>query len=211
MHIALKNRIFQHVLILQPRFCPILYINISLLLETGYRFYLDPDGQSLRCCVKMMSPTDLNNKCNEGFTLIELLCVIAIIGIMAAISAPLFITYRDRAMRFETEVELRLLEKEMTGYYIYHKVFPNSIDDIGMGHLLDAWGNPYQYLRIDGANNKGKGKFRKDRFLVPINSDYDLYSMGPDGKSVSPLTAKASRDDIIRANDGAYFGPAYLY
>ncbi len=52
---------------------------------------------------------------------------------------------------------------------------------------------------------------RKDKFLVPINTDFDLYSMGEDGKSVPPLTAKASRDDIIRANDGGYIGPASGY
>jgi general secretion pathway protein G len=41
---------------------------------------------------------------------------------------------------------------------------------------------------------------------VPINSDFDLYSMGEDGKSSPPLTAKSSRDDIVRANNGAYYG-----
>lgn len=34
------------------------------------------------------------------------------------------------------------------------------------------------------------GGARKDRFLVPINSDFDLYSMGKDGQSVGPLTAR---------------------
>ena len=52
------------------------------------------------------------------------------------------------------------------------------------------------------------GHARKDRFLVPINSDFDLYSMGKDGQSVSPLTAQKSHDDIIRANDGGYYGLA---
>ena len=52
---------------------------------------------------------------------------------------------------------------------------------------------------------------RKDRFLVPINSCYDLYSMGKDGQSVPPLTAKASWDDIVRANDGAFVGLAWQY
>lgn len=52
------------------------------------------------------------------------------------------------------------------------------------------------------------GQARKDRFLVPINSDYDLYSMGPDGKSTSALTAKISQDDIIRASDGLFIGRA---
>jgi general secretion pathway protein G len=60
------------------------------------------------------------------------------------------------------------------------------------------------------ATNGGTttGQARKDRFLVPINSDYDLYSMGPDGMSASPLTAKISQDDIIRASDGLFIGRA---
>ena len=52
---------------------------------------------------------------------------------------------------------------------------------------------------------------RKDKFLVPINSDFDLYSMGKDGESVPPLTSKKRRDDIIRANDGQYIGLAEGY
>jgi len=35
--------------------------------------------------------------------------------------------------------------------------------------------------------------------------------MGKDGASVPPLTAKASRDDIIRANDGRFIGLASDY
>ena len=61
-----------------------------------------------------------------------------------------------------------------------------------------------------GGNASGgpQPKPRKDRFLVPINSDYDLFSMGKDGESVAPLTAKASRDDVVRASDGAFIGLA---
>ncbi len=60
----------------------------------------------------------------------------------------------------------------------------------------------------NGSGNASKGKPRKDRFLHPINSDYDLYSMGKDGESVEPLTAKKSHDDVIRANDGSFVGLA---
>ncbi len=46
---------------------------------------------------------------------------------------------------------------------------------------------------------------------MPINSTYDLYSMGKDGKTVVALTAKASRDDVVRANDGGFIGLAVKY
>ena len=46
------------------------------------------------------------------------------------------------------------------------------------------------------------------RFLVPLNSDYDLYSMGKDGVSSPPITAKPSQDDVIRASNGSYVGLA---
>ena len=77
--------------------------------------------------------------------------------------------------------------------------------------LLDPWGSPYQYLNIQNSTTKGKGSFRKDRFLVPINTDYDLYSMGRDRKSSLPLTAKNSQDDVIRANNGGYIGLASAF
>ncbi|MBX3236415.1 MAG: prepilin-type N-terminal cleavage/methylation domain-containing protein [Nitrospiraceae bacterium] len=64
------------------------------------------------------------------------------------------------------------------------------------------------YAAANGTGNVDRGKPRKDRFLHPINSDYDLYSIGKDGESVEPLTAKKSHDDVIRANDGKFVGLA---
>jgi general secretion pathway protein G len=64
----------------------------------------------------------------------------------------------------------------------------------------------------EGDKGGGPGeKPRKDRWLKPINSDYDLYSMGRDGESKPNLSAKASRDDIVRANDGEFVGLAYKF
>lgn len=61
------------------------------------------------------------------------------------------------------------------------------------------------------APSQAPQKPRKDRFLHPINSDYDLYSRGKDGESVEPLTAQKSHDDVIRANDGAFIGLAKFF
>jgi general secretion pathway protein G len=77
---------------------------------------------------------------------------------------------------------------------------------VGKGSLIDPWGNPYQYVDLGDVN--GKAKARKDHSLVPINSDYDLYSKGKDGRSVSPLTAQHSRDDIVRGRNGGFVGLA---
>jgi general secretion pathway protein G len=80
---------------------------------------------------------------------------------------------------------------------------------VGKDHLTDPWGNPYRYLRIDGGTTKGlNGKRRRDKNANPVNSDYDLYSMGRDGKTTAQFMAKKARDDIVRANDGRYYGLA---
>jgi general secretion pathway protein G len=105
--------------------------------------------------------------------------------------------------------DIHAIGTDIEGYELINRVYPRTLADIGYGNFNDPWGNPYQYLNFAGA--QGKGKMRKDRFLVPINTFFDLYSMGPDGSSVAPLTAKASQDDIIWANDGDYVGPASNY
>ncbi len=77
--------------------------------------------------------------------------------------------------------------------------------------MIDPWGNPYRYLNIEALANPGVGAVRKDHNLIPINGDYDLYSMGKDGRSVSPITGSPGQDDILRAGNGGYVGLAGDY
>ncbi len=144
-----------------------------------------------------------------GFTLIELIVVIAIVGILAGLGIPAYRAYLDKARMTKTVSDMRVLEQEILAYKATHERLPESLNDINRGNMKDSWGNPYQYLNIETA--KGQGKKRKNKFMVPINKDFDLYSMGKDGKSQSPLTAKASRDDIVRASNGKYIGIASEY
>jgi general secretion pathway protein G len=146
---------------------------------------------------------------SRGFTLVELLIVMAIIMTISAIAVPNLQAALDAARIARAVADIRTLETEIENFDIQNGKLPNTLADIGRDTLRDPWGNPYQYLNF--ANTKGKGKMRKDRFLVPLNSDYDLYSMGKDGQSVPPITAKQSQDDILRANDGAFLGLASQY
>jgi general secretion pathway protein G len=147
----------------------------------------------------------------EGFTILELLTVIAVVGALSAIAIPAYNDHIEKAKETRAIADILALQKDIEAFEIINKTLPDALDDLARGDFEDPWGNPYRYLNFAKAKGKGKGKMRKDRFLVPINSTYDLYSMGKDGKSSSPLTAKSSYDDIIRANDGGYVGPAHSY
>jgi len=144
-----------------------------------------------------------------GFTLIEILIATTILAVIASIAV---VGYRGYIETTKVNIAINQITEmsiALSDYGLDNGKFPASLSEIGLDTLLDPWGNPYQYLNI--AANPGNGKVRKDHNLVPLNTDFDLYSMGPDGKSVSPLTAKASRDDIIRANNGSYIGLATNY
>ncbi len=145
----------------------------------------------------------------QGFSLIELLITVAIMLTIAAIAVPNLLAAINQAKIAKAVGDIRAIGDDIEAYNISNYQYPNTLADVGRANFPDPWGNPYQYLNFAGVN--GKGKMRKDRFLVPINTYFDLYSMGADGNSVPPLTAKASQDDIIWANDGDYIGPASAY
>jgi general secretion pathway protein G len=144
-----------------------------------------------------------------GFTLLELMFAVAAMAVLTAVAVPAYRSYLERSRTAATIADIAGIHLAIQRYVTANYQPPPDLATVGQAGILDPWGRPYAYLSFAGL--KGKGPMRKDKNLVPINSQYDLYSMGPDGKSVAPLTAKASRDDIILANDGAYIGPASDY
>jgi general secretion pathway protein G len=139
---------------------------------------------------------------------VEIAITLAIAAVLGAISLPAYNGYIERTRTKTAILDIRQLETVIEAYELQWEAYPPTLADVDAASLRDPWGNPYQYLRIQGGGLKGKGKLRKDKFLNPLNADFDLYSSGPDGDSKGPLTAKASRDDIIRANNGGFVGRA---
>ena len=145
-------------------------------------------------------------QCLRGTTLIEIMLSIMIVAILATVAVAGYGSYRDRIAIAQAVTDIGDIQASVSIYAVDNHGPPDALADLGAGYAnrRDPWGNRYQY--VSHSDVKGNGMFRKDKNIVPINSDYDLYSMGKDGQSVPPLTAKASRDDIVRANNGRFVG-----
>jgi len=142
--------------------------------------------------------------------MIELMFAMAILAALVAIALPSYQNYREKARIHEAVTDMAAISMNLKNYQLDNRFFPPTLDTLPMYNPVpnDPWGRPYQYLAIDIDPAPNKGAVRKDKNMNPLNSDFDLYSMGPDGQTALPLTAAKARDDIVRADNGRFIGIA---
>jgi general secretion pathway protein G len=169
--------------------------------QTMHIFKIESGINDQKCSGAAASP-------NAGFSLFELMIVVLIIGTIVAIAIPSYMEGLHTARIVKATGDIQMMSVAIDAYRLGHSVYPATLADVKQGGRLDPWGYPYEYLRMVPPKFNGA---RKDKSLHPLNSDYDLYSVGKDGKSNLPITAQASHDDIIRANNGRYVGLAENY
>lgn len=145
----------------------------------------------------------------RGFTAIEMVIALAIIAVLGLVAVPSYSKYLDRTKVTQAVTDIAALNALIKAYYQDNRDYPNNLAQVGAGSRLDPWGQPYVYHVF--RTHADIGTARKDKNLVPINSDYDLYSIGKDHLTRPPLLAPQSRDDVVRANDGAFVGLASAY
>jgi len=125
---------------------------------------------------------------------------------LASIGIIAYQKYANSARNHAAMDDVRTLEAEIMTYKVENSTFPDALSQVASGNKPDPWGHPYQYLNIADRASNWQGRCRRDRSLNPINTDFDLYSMGVDGQTQKQLTAQASLDDIVRANNGTFLG-----
>jgi general secretion pathway protein G len=141
---------------------------------------------------------------SPALTLIELIITVAIIGVLSAIAVPVLTGYINDSRNAKAKADVANIESQIERYRALHNgVPPNNLAAASIVPPLDPWGRAYRYLRIQGVVPQPPG-IRKDHSTVPLNADYDLYSIGADGLTDPALTGTPAWDDIIRANNGAF-------
>lgn len=156
---------------------------------------------------------------NRAFTLLELMLTLAVIGLLAAIAVPVYTRSVESARIDNAIADIGQVQLAIAKFRLNNNDrVADSLKDVGLGGTLDPWGNPYQYLNLTNCDDDKcinpenvTVKARKDKDLKPINTDFDLYTMGKDGLSKQSLTANESQDDVVRAHDGAFIGLASEY
>lgn len=144
----------------------------------------------------------------RGLTLVEFALALGVLAVLIALALPMVNGWQEKVRIQRATDDIGAIAVVIDAFHADNGRFPTSLAEIKRDTMRDPWGRAYVYLDITVS---GRGHARKDHSLVPLNTDFDLYSKGPDGGSSPPLTARASRDDIVRANNGRFVGPASLY
>jgi general secretion pathway protein G len=148
-------------------------------------------------------------KKESGLTLIELMIVVAIIGVLASIALPAYEDYTEKAKVNQAVSDIAAIAVQIEAYWQDARAYPPSLADVGAAGMVDPWGYAYRYLDLTKPGSTGPA--RKNRNLVPLNSDFDLYSVGKNGQTTGPISTPRGSDDIIRANDGRFIDIASKY
>lgn len=84
---------------------------------------------------------------NNGFSLVELMIVIVIIGVLAAISGPIYSKLVENAKRTESDAALGSIHRQLEIYYGEHGKYPKEQHD---EYVIHAFWNDFKEGELTG-------------------------------------------------------------
>ncbi len=100
----------------------------------------------------------------QGFTLIELLVVIIIIGLLAAIALPSFLTQAQKARFAEAKTYIGTMSRLQQTYYLERKTFTDDIGKLNVG--VNTSTASFTYSVIAGDINGNSSPAQLDQIIT---------------------------------------------
>ena len=142
---------------------------------------------------------------SRGMSLLEVTLAVGVVALVASVAVPSMDAYLNRGKSAHAIGDIGTISIQLYRWQSNTRKFPNTLAEAGLSKFVDPWGNPYQYVNVASAKPDA---VRRDRSGTPLNSDFDLYSLGPDGRTEIRVGDGRARDDIVRANNGQFVGVA---
>ncbi len=140
--------------------------------------------------------------------MVEMMLVLVTVGTVTSIATPRLSGMMDKARIAEATGQISAINAGIVDYISQHDSPPPSLDAIGWAGHRDPWDQPYIYRNF---GDEIPGDARVDQFGVPVNTAFDLYSIGEDGSSSPSIMTAASEDDVLLGDDGGFIGSATRY
>ena len=118
-----------------------------------------------------------------GFTLVEMLVVLAIIGLIVGLVGPRVLNYLSDSKVRAARIQIDSFSSALDLYFLDNGRYPSTAE--GMGALVQrpasasAWNGPYLKGGLMPKDPWGNAYLYRS---PGQHGQYDLYSLGPDGR-----------------------------
>jgi general secretion pathway protein G len=148
----------------------------------------------------------------RGMAIVRIMVTLAIIAIVSTVALPISRDHLDSTHVTQAIADIGAIEIAISRYRAQNRgELPGRLTDLKLNieQWQDPWGNAYAYINLEANAPVHRARTGYDGSIV--NRDFDLYSMGKDGRSVSAFNSPVARDDIVRGLNGSYYGTAADY